>query len=150
MKKLLLAIAAVMAMTGANMASAATIVDQHLGTFGSPIEWRPTCVKWFKPWHGAKICIGLKFENLQHKFVLRVSGPAADEAVKRVLTEAVAAAAAAAVAAGVVTPSPEPAARIAAGLAAAKTAFVGYLTARGLELLLNQYSIALDHETYWS
>lgn len=150
MKNLLLASAATIAMLGSNPASAATIVDQHLGTFGSPIEWRTTCAKWAKPWPGSKICIGHKYENLQHKFVLRVTGPEADAAAKRVLEEALGAAAAAAVGAGIVTPSPEPAARVGAALAAAKTAFVGYLSARGFERLISQYDINLDHQTYWS
>jgi hypothetical protein len=150
MKKLLLATAAIMAMSGVNSASAATVVNQHLGTFGSPVEWRDTCVKWAYPWPGAKICVGHKFENLQHKFVLRINGPEADEAVKQVLTEALGVAASAAIGAGLVTPSPEPSARVAAAWAASQTAFIGYLTARGFDRLVNQYDIALDHQTYWS
>jgi hypothetical protein len=35
-------------------------------------------------------------------------------------------------------------------LAAAKTAFVGYLTVRGMERLITQYDIRIIHDTYWS
>jgi len=140
---------AALAIFASTAASAAPVLERHLGTFGSPVEWRLECVKWAKPWPGAKICVGHAYQNLQHKFVLRVDGPSADEAVINVLREALAASAAAAAGAGILTPSPEPAGRVAAALAAAKTAFVGYLAARGLERLINQYRVVIDHQTYW-
>jgi hypothetical protein len=149
MKKLFAALAAgacLAAMTAQTMA--APIVDKKLGQFG--LEPRFACVKWAKPWPGAKICIGHKVEFLQHSFHLVVNGPKAEEAVRKVLGEAVAAAATAAVGAGLLTPSPEPAARIGAAVAAAKAAFVGYLAARGMERLLSMYDLRIDHRTYWS
>jgi hypothetical protein len=44
----------------------------------------------------------------------------------------------------------DPGSRIGAALAAAKTAFVGYLTVRGMERLITQYDIRIIHGTYWS
>jgi hypothetical protein len=138
-----------------HLAFAAIKDERKLGQFGSPIEWRTTCVKWASgkwPWStkgGWKTCVGHKYENLQHEFFLILSGPDIDQAAKQVLQEALGVAAAAAVAAGLLTPSPEPIGRIAAALTAAKTAFMGYLAARGLERLTMQYKLKIDHRTHW-
>lgn len=141
------------AVTGAQVAPAhaetRVIVERKIAHFGSPVEWRTRCVKWAKPWPGAKICIGHAYDNLQHKFYLRVAGPEAEDALKNQIVKALEIAAAAAVATGIATPSPELAARVAAALAAAKTAFVGYLASVGLKDFVSQYDIRLDHETGW-
>lgn len=130
-------------------ANAASVVNKKLGQFG--IEPRLTCGKWAYPWPGAKICIGPgATEWLQHEFHLVVDGPQPEEAVRRLLEEAVAAAASAAIGAGLITPSPEPGGRVAAALAAAKVAFIGYLAARGSERLIGQYEMRIDHRTFWS
>jgi hypothetical protein len=145
--KLLASTVALLATVGS--VHAATIVDKKLGQFG--IEPRVTCGKWAKPWPGAKICVGTgRLEFLQHDFHLVVSGPEPEVAVRKVLEEATAAAVSAALATGIATPTPDPASRIGAALAAAKTAFVGYLTVRGMERLLTQYDIRITHDTYWS
>lgn len=129
-------------------ANAATIVDKKLAQFG--LEPRVTCGKWAKPWPGAKICVGFgKTELLQHDFHLVIEGPEPSDAVRKVLEEAGAVAAAAALGTGLATPL-DPGSRLDAALAAAKTAFVGYLATRGLEQLLSQYSIRVTHDTYWS
>ena len=145
--KLLVSTAALFAMVGG--ADAATIIDKKLGQFG--IEPRLTCGKWAKPWPGAKICIGTgRTEFLQHDFHLVVDGPETEAAVRKVLEEATAAAVTAALATGIATPTVDPASRIGAALAAAKTAFVGYLTVRGMERLITLYDIRITHDTYWS
>ena len=69
--------------------------------------------------------------------------------MRKVLEEAGAVAAAAALGTGLATPL-DPGSRVGAALAAAKTAFVGYLAASGLQQLLSQYSIRVTHDTYWS
>ncbi|WP_224549379.1 hypothetical protein [Mesorhizobium sp. CA16] len=130
-------------------AESRVIVERKIAHFGSPVEWRLRCVKWAKPWPGAKICIGHAYENLQHKFYLRVTGPEADEALKNQIAKALEVAAAAAIATGIATPSPEPMARVAAALAAAKIAFVGYLSSVGLKDFVRQYEIRIDHEAGW-
>lgn len=79
---------------------------------------------------------------MDRKFYIVVKGPDADRAAMNLLNEALVAAAAAAVGAGV-------SASGAAALPAAKAAFIGYLTARGAERLVSQYSISLDHRTSW-
>jgi hypothetical protein len=145
--KLFASTATLFAMVG--NADAAMIVNKKLGQFG--LEPRVTCGKWIKPWHGAKICIGTgRTEFLQHDFHLVVDGPEAEAAMRKVLEEAAAAAVTAAVATGIATPTPDPASRIGAALAAAKTAFVGYLTVRGMERLLTLYEIRVTHDTFWS
>jgi hypothetical protein len=130
-------------------ANAATIVDKKLAQFG--IEPRVTCGKWVYPWPGAKICVGTgRTEFLQHDFHLVVDGPEPEAAVRKVLEEATAGAAAAALATGIATPSLDPVSRVTAALAAAKTAFVSYVTVRGMERILSQYDIRIDHRTFWS
>lgn len=136
----------------ATTAQAALIVDKKIAQFG--LEPRVKCVKWASgkwPWGGGwKTCIGHKTEFLQHKFHLVVDGPNPEAAARRLLEEAAAVAVSAAVGTGIATPSPEPAARIAAAVTAAKTAFVGYLGARGAERLISQYSLKIKHLTSWS
>lgn len=134
-------------------ASAAVNVEQKIGQFGSPVELRTTCVKWASgkwPWGGGwKTCIGHKYDMLQHEFFVIASGPDLDEAAGRIVQEALGVAVAAAVGVGLLTPSPEPMARVGAALAAAKTAFVGYLATRGLERLASQFDVRIDHRTHW-
>jgi hypothetical protein len=134
-------------------ASAALDIEKKIGEFGSPVEWRTECVKWASgnwPWGGGwKTCVGHKYQNLQHSFILVAKGPNADQAAAQVLQEAIGAAVAAAVGTGILTPSPEPTARIAAALVAGKQAFVGYLAGRGFERLVSQYDLRIDHRTHW-
>lgn len=130
-------------------ADSTVLLERKIADFGSPVEWRLRCVKWAKPWPGAKICVGHAYENLQHKFFLRVTGPQPEEAAKEEIFKALEVAAAAAIATGIATPSPEPTARVAAAFAAAKTAFIGYLASAGLAGLATQYQIQLDHEAGW-
>ena len=99
---------------------------------------------------GWKVCISPNMQFLQHDFHLVVNGPDADESVREVLNEALGVAASAAIGASLLTPSPEPAARIGTALAAAKTAFVGYLASRGLQRVLDQYDIRLEQRTFRS
>ena len=94
-------------------------------------------------------CVGHAYKNLQHEFFLVANGPNLDQVAKQVLQEALGVAASAAIGAGLLTPSPEPTARIGAAVAAGKTAFVGYLAARGLERLASQYDVRIDHRTSW-
>lgn len=130
-------------------ANAAPIVDRKLAQFG--IEPRLTCGKWAYPWPGSKICIGTgRTEWLQHDFHLVVDGPEPEAAVRNVLEEATAAAAAAALATGIATPTLDPGSRVAAAFAAAKAAFISYVTVRGMERLISQYDIRIDHRTFWS
>ena len=148
----LMALSLSIAALGASPANGAPLVDKKLAQFG--LEPRLACVKWASgnwPWGGGwKTCIGHKAEFLQHDFHLVVEGPPPEGAIRQVLEEAVAVAAAAAIGTGLAVPSPEPASRVAAGLAAAKVAFIGYLKARGLERLITQYDMRLDHRTFWS
>jgi hypothetical protein len=136
-------------------AYAAVDVEKKIGQFGSPIEWRLECVKWASgdwPWpmHGGwKTCVGHAYQNLQHEFFLVAKGPDADQAARQVLQEALGAAVVAAIGTGLLTPSPEPLARVTAALAAAKTAFLAYLSTRGFERLADQYDIRVDHRTHW-
>lgn len=130
-------------------------VERKLAQFGNPLEVRTTCVKWASgkwPWGGGwKTCIGHKYEMLQHEIYLVVSGPEnLEEGVRQVLQEAAGAAIVAGVGAFAASPSPEPFTRAAAGLAAAKSAFVAYLAARGMERLAAQYDIRIDNRTHWS
>ena len=140
---------------GVPAAHAAVNIDKRLGQFGLETRFEG-CSKWASgnwPWPargGWKVCVSPNMQFLQHDFHLVIVGPDADEGVRKVLEEAVAAATSAAVGTGLLTPSPEPAARIGAALAAAKAAFVGYLSARGLQQLLNQYDLRVEQRTYWS
>lgn len=131
---------------GAGLAPAAMAgvsIEKKVAHFADPTAGtRTRCAKWAKPWPGAKICVGHAYEVMDRKFYITVKGPDADQAVMRLLQEALVAAATAAVGAGVATSG-------AAALPAAKTAFVGYLTAQGAERLVSQYSIGLDHRTSW-
>lgn len=132
-----------------NKANAAPLIDKKLAQFG--LEPRLTCGKWAKPWRGAKICVGAgRTEFLQHDFHLMVDGPPPEQAVRKLLEEAVAASVSAALATGIATPTPDPASRIGAALAAAKATFVTYLTARGMQHLLGQYNVRITHDTFWS
>ncbi|RWK53154.1 hypothetical protein [Mesorhizobium sp.] len=132
---------------------AAVIFDKKLGQFG--FEPREVCVKWASgkwPWPikgGWKTCVGWKIEFLQHAFHLVIDGPEPEGAIRHVLAEAATVAATAAAATGIGTPA-DPASRVAAALTAAKAAFVVYLKARGLERLLTQYDVRVDHRTFWS
>lgn len=143
------------ALAGSSTAKAAISIDKRIGQFGLEMRFEG-CGKWASgnwPWPargGWKVCISPNAQFLQHDFHLVVNGPDADESLRKVLDEALAVAASAAIGTGLLTPSPEPAARIGAALAAAKTAFVGYLSARGLERLLTQYDIRVDQRTFWS
>jgi hypothetical protein len=134
-------------------ANAVVIFDKKLGQFG--LEPRDVCVKWASgkwPWSikgGWKTCVGWKIEFLQHAFHLVIDGPDPEEAIRQILAEAGTVAATAAAATGIGTPA-DPAARVAAALAAAKAAFVVYLKARGLERLVTQYDVRVDHRTFWS
>jgi hypothetical protein len=145
----MVAVATVMA----SASNAATSIDKKVGQFG--LEARVEgCGKWASgkwPWGGRwKVCIGPNMQFLQHDFHLVVNGPDADESIRKVLDEALGVAVSAAIGTGLLTPSPEPAARIGAALAAAKMAFLGYLASRGLQQLLDQYDIRLEHRTFWS
>jgi hypothetical protein len=147
------AVAAVAAITMSvvlpQTAMAAVHEEQRIGQFGSPVEWRTQCANWIKIF-GTDQCIGHAYQNLQHDFTLVLDGPDVDQAVKQVLIEALGIAASAAVNAGVLTPDPTPgAARIPAAIAAGKLAFVGYLSARGLQELVSQYDIRINHRTFW-
>lgn len=153
LKALIAAVAATSILLAPLSASAAINVEKKIGQFGSPVEWRLECAKWASgkwPWGGGwKTCIGHKYEMLQHEFFVTANGPDLDQAAGQVVQEALGVAVSAAVGVGLLTPSPEPMARVAAALAAAKTAFVGYLAARGLERVASQYDIRIDHRTHW-
>jgi hypothetical protein len=148
MKRYMMATTAAAVVISATVgANAATLIDKKLGQFG--LEPRlGDCVKWASgdwPWPlkgGWKTCIGWKTEFLQHDFHLIVQGPPPEPAVRQILEEAAAAAAAAAIGTGVLTPV-DPASRVAAAL-------VGYLTTRGLERLVAEYDVHVDHRTFWS
>jgi hypothetical protein len=151
---------ALASLTAIQPADAAISEQKKIGQFGSPIEWKLECVKWaiyhVPEIHGLSVkmverrdCIGHAYKNLQHEFYFVANGPDLDEAAKRVLLEALGVGAAAAAGAGLLTPSPEAGARIIAALAAGKTAFVGYLAARGLERISSQYDVRIDHRTSW-
>jgi hypothetical protein len=134
-------------------ASAAINAEKKIGQFGSPVEWRLECVKWASgkwPWGGGwKTCVGHKYEILQHEFFVTANGPDLDQAANQVVQEALGVAVSAAVGVGLLTPSPEPMARVAVAIGAAKTAFIGYLAARGLERIASQYDVHIVHRTHW-
>lgn len=141
-------------------AVAALREEKKIGQFGSPIEWKAECVDWaifhvpeIHNWTVKMVerreCKGHAFKNLQHEFFLVANGPDLDQAAKQVLQEALGVAVSAAVGTGLLASSATPAAGIAAAVGAAKTAFVGYLAARGLERLASQYDVRIDHRTSW-
>lgn len=137
------AMAAVISTGVAPVANAGVSIEKKVAHFADPTAGtRTRCAKWAKPWPGSKICVGHAYEVMDRKFYIVVKGPDADRAVMNLLNEALVAAAAAAVGAGVSTSG-------AAALPAAKTAFVGYLSTRGAQRLISQYSISFDHRTSW-
>lgn len=147
-KMAMVSVSIVLAGVSAQASGSKPIIEQHLVTFGSPIEFKSECIN-MKDFGFVKTCVEWKVKNLQHKFVLELHGPNPEDAIKAVLKDAVAASVVAAVGSSLGTPSPEPSARIAAALAAAKTTFVAYLAANGLDRLITEYDLEIDHSTYW-
>lgn len=130
---------------------AGTIVDRKIAQFG--LEIGAECVNWARgdwPWPmrgGWRTCIGHRYFFQQHGFFLKVDGPDNVEAtIRSTLEQAAVVSATAAVATGLAVPTPDPASRVGAALTAAKIAFVGFLTERGLEHLISQYSVTVRHQ----
>ena len=150
-KQTLVAEVAVFALVTADRADA-SVQEAKLFAYNNPLELKQDgCSKWIYPWPGAKICVSPAFKTMRHDYIVVLEGPDLGDAIKNVVTDAFGVAVGVGVAAAAALPTPDPASRVAAGLAAAKSAFFAALAANALTRhLAGQYTIKVDHRFGWS